>query len=329
VADRQSTGDMFGKIQSKKTLDQYIADVVAGDTPLRSIEVGTEDMGTAVGACDGFPCTFFNGISWRTDTSPLPVAINPRVTFERMFGEAGASDQRSARLKEKQSLLDSVTGETNRLKTALGASDRAILDEYLSNIREVEQQVNRMEQRMGTITGVPDAPVGLPEAFDDHMSVTYNLMHLALQGDISRVFTFMIGHEPTDRAYPHLGIPETHHSVSHHGNDPEKMAKYAKIATYHMVKLSEFLDKLKATPDGDGNLLDHSLIYFGSGMSNGNLHDRSNPPALLLGGAHGKLKGDRHIVAKKEPTANLLLAIANIYGAQIDKFGASSGRLDV
>jgi len=329
VADRQSTGDMFGKIQSKKTLDQYIADVVAGDTPLRSIEVGTEDMGTAVGACDGFPCTFFNGISWRTDTSPLPVAINPRVTFERMFGEAGAADQRSARLKEKQSLLDSVTSETNRLKIALGASDRAILDEYLSNIREVEQQVNRMEKRMGTLTGVPDAPVGLPEAFDDHMMITYNLMHLALQGDISRVFTFMIGHEPTDRSYPFLGIPETHHSVSHHGNDAEKMAKYAKIATYHMVKLSEFLEKLKATPDGDGNLLDHSLIYFGSGMSNGNLHDRATPPALLLGGAHGKLKGDRHIVAKKEPTANLLLAIANIYGAQIDKFGASTGRLDV
>ena len=139
----------------------------------------------------------------------------------------------------------------------------------------------------------------------------------------------MLGHEPTDRSYPHLGIPETHHSVSHHGNDAEKMTKYAKIATYQMVKLSEFLEKLRATPEGDGNLLDHSLIYFGSGMSNGNLHDRSNPPALLIGGAHGKLKGDRHIVAKKEPTANLLLAIAHLYGAQIDKFGASTGRLDL
>jgi uncharacterized protein DUF1552 len=329
AADRQGTGDMFGKIQSKKTLDQYIADTVAGDTPLRSIEVGTEDMGTAVGACDGFPCTFFNTLAWRADTSPLPVAINPRVTFERMFGEAGASDQRSARLKEKQSLLDSVSAETHRLKNRLGAPDRVIFDEYLSNIRDVEQQLDRMEKRLGTITGIPDAPVGLPEAFDDHMSITYNLMHLALQGDISRVFTFMIGHEPTDRSYPQLGIPETHHSMSHHGNDAEKMAKYAKIATYHMVKLSEFLEKLKATPDGDGNLLDHSLIYFGSGMSNGNLHDRSNPPALLIGGAHGKLKGDRHIVAKKEPTANLLLAIAQLYGAQVDKFGASTGRFDL
>src|SRR5499427_1510501 len=329
VADRQNAGNMFGKIQSKKTLDQYIVDMVAGDTPLRSIEVGTEDMGTAVGACDGFPCTFFNTLAWRTDTNPLPVAINPRVTFERMFGETGASDQRVARLKERQSLLDSVSGETNRLKSVLGAPDRAILDEYLGNIREVELQLDRMEKRLGTITGIPDAPVGLPEAFDDHLSITYNLMHLAMQGDISRVFTFMIGHEPTDRSYPFLGIPETHHSVSHHGNDQEKMSKYAKIGTYHMVKLGEFLDKLKATPDGDGNLLDHSLVYFGSGMSNGNAHDRSTPPALLLGGAQGKLKGDRHIVAKKEPTANLLLAIAQLYNAQIDKFGASTGRLEI
>ena len=329
VADRQSAGNMFGKIQSKKTLDQYIADKVAGDTPLRSIEVGTEDMGTAVGACDGFPCAFFNGISWRDDTSPLPVGINPRVTFERLFGEAGAADQRSARLRERQSLLDSISGETNRLKSKLGAPDRAILDEYLGNIREVEQQLDRMEKRLGTITGIPDAPVGLPEAFDDHLSVTYNLLHLALQGDISRVFTFMIGHEPTDRSYPHIGIPETHHSMSHHGNDAEKMSKYAKIATYQMVKLSEFLTKLKATPDGDGNLLDHSLIYFGSGMSNGNAHDRSNPPALLLGGANGKLKGGRHVVAKKEPTANLLLSIADIYGAEVEKFGASTGKLEL
>jgi hypothetical protein len=320
---------MFGKIQSKKTLDQYIADMVAEDTPLRSIELGTEDMGTSVGACDGFPCTFFNTLAWRADTSPLPVGINPRVTFERMFGEAGTSDQRVARLKERQSLLDSVSDETQRLKSTLGAPDRVIFDEYLNNIRDVELQLERMEKRLGTLTGIPDAPIGLPEAFDDHLSVTYSLLHLALQGDISRVFTFMIGHEPTDRAYPHIGIPETHHSVSHHGNDAEKLAKYAKIATYQMLKLSEFLEKLGATPDGEGNLLDHSLIYFGSGMSNGNLHDRSNPPALLLGGAHGKLKGGRHIVAKKEPTANLLLAIAQLYGAEVDKFGASTGRLDL
>ena len=316
-------------IRSKKTVDQYIADKVGGDTPLRSIEVGTEDMGTAVGACDGFPCTFFDALAWRDDTSPLPVGINPRVTFERMFGETGSTAQRASRLKEKQSLLDSVTHETAKLRRTLGAPDRAILDEYLSNIRQVEEQLDRMESRLGTITGNPEAPVGLPEAFDDHMTITYNLMHLALQGDISRVFTFMIGHEPTDRSYAHIGVPETHHSISHHGNDPEKLAKYAKIGTYQMVKFAEFLEKVKNTKDGDGNLLDHSLFYWGSGMSNGNLHDRSNPPTLLVGGAHGRMKGNRHIVAHEEPTANLLLALGHIAGVEVEKFGASTGRLDL
>ena len=305
---RRKIGDAFGKIQSKKTIDQHIADKVAGDTPLRSIEVGTEDMGTAVGACDGFACTFFNTLSWRDDTSPLPVGINPRVTFERMFGETDSKERRFARLKEKQSLLDSVTEETSKLKRSLGAPDRAILDEYLGNIRDVEKQLERMESRLGTITGNPEAPVGLPDAFDDHMTITYNLMHLAYQGDISRVFTFMTGHEASDRAYPHIGIPEQHHTISHHGNDPEKLAKYAKIATYQIVKFADFLEKLKATKEGDGTLLDHSVLYWGSGMSNGNAHDRNNPPAVMVGGGNGRLKGNRHIVAKDTPTANLLLA---------------------
>ena len=250
---RRSTGDAFGKIESKKTLDQYIADKVAGDTPLRSIEVGTEDMGTAAGACDGFPCTFFNALSWRDDTSPLPVGINPRVTFERMFGETGSTEQRAARPEgEAEPARLGDARKRRSCGSTLGAPDRAILDEYLSNIRQVEQQLDRMESRLGTITGNPEAPIGLPEAFDDHMTVTYNLMHLALQGDISRVFTFMIGHEASDRSYAHIGIPETHHSISHHGNDAEKLAKYAKIGTYQIVKFAEFLEKLKATPDGDG-----------------------------------------------------------------------------
>ena len=330
VGSRDDSGDAFGKIQSKKTMDQYIADAVTGDAPLRSLEVGTEDMGTAAGACDGFPCTFFNALSWRDDFSPLPIGINPRVTFERMFGETGTAEQRSKRLKERQSLLDSVLAESTQLRGKLGPSDRAILDEYLGNIRQVEQQLDRMESRLNTITGTPEAPLGLPEAFDDHMSVTYDLMHLAFQGDISRVFTFMIGHEASDRGYAHIGIPETHHSISHHGNDAEKLAKYAKIGTYQIVKLGEFLDKLKATKDGDGNLLDHSMVYWGSGMSNGNQHDRNNPPAVIVGGAHGRLKGNRHVAAKQdEPTANLLLAMCQIAGAEIDKFGASTGKLDL
>ena len=329
VVNRDGKGDALGQLHSKKTVDQFIADRVAGDTPLRSIEVGTEDMGTAVGACDGFACTFFNTLSWRDDESPLPVGINPRVTFERMFGETDSSERRMARLKQKQSLLDSVTEETAKLERSLGAADRSILDEYLTNIREVEQQLNRMEARLATITGNPEAPVGLPDAFDDHLNVTYNLMHLAYQGDISRVFTFMLSHEATDRGYAHIGIPEQHHNISHHGNDPEKMAKYAKIATYHIVKFGEFLDKLKATPEGDGTVLDHSLLYWGSGMSNGNAHDRNNTPAVIVGGANGRLKGNRHIIAKDAPTANLLLAMAHLGGVEIDKLGASTGRVDL
>ena len=329
AGNRGETGDAFGKIQSKKTVDQLIADKQAGDTPLRSIEVGTEDMGTAVGACDGFSCTFFNTLAWRDDSSPLPVGINPRNTFERMFGETDSTERRFARLKEKQSLLDSVTEETAKLKKSLGGPDRLILDEYLGNVREVEQQLDRMESRLGTITGNAEAPVGLPDAYDDHMTITYNLMHLAYQGDISRVFSFMVGHEATDRSYTHIGIPEQHHTISHHGNDAEKLAKYAKIATYHMVKLSEFFDKLKKTKDGDGNLLDHSLVYWGSGMSNGNVHDRNSPPAVLVGGANGRMKGNRHIVAKDAPTSNLLLAMAQVGGAEIQTLGASTGRIDL
>jgi len=262
--------------------------------------------------------------------SPLPVGINPRVTFERMFGETGSASQRAKALKQKQSLLDSVTEEASRMQKTLGAKDRAILDEYLSNIRQVEQQLDRMETRLGTITDDPEAPVGLPEAFDDHVTVTYNLMHLAYQGDISRVFTFLLGHEASTQSYAHIGVPEAHHSISHHGNDAEKLAKYAKIGTYHIVKFAEFLDKLKATSDGDGTLLDHSLLYWGSGMSNGNQHDRNNPPAVLVGRAQGRLQGDRHIKAKKEePTANLLLAMAHVAGVEVDKLGASTGRLDL
>jgi hypothetical protein len=327
VVSRDETGDAFGQVQSKKTVDQYIADHVGGDAPLRSIEVGTEDMGTAAGACDGFPCTIFDTLAWREDTRPLPVSINPRVTFERMFGETGSPEHRAARLREKQSLLDSVMQETAALRRTLGAPDRAIFDEYLSNVREVEQQLDRLDTRLATLTDNPASPVGLPEAFDDHMTVTFNLMHLALQGDITRVFTFMIGHEPTDRSYAHIGVSDTHHSISHHGNDEEKLAKYAKIGTYQIVKFTEFLEKMRATPDGDGTLLDHSLLYWGSGMSNGNAHDRSNPPAVLVGGAHGRLEGNRHIVAEEAPTANLLLAIAHLAGVEIDRMGPSTGRL--
>jgi hypothetical protein len=284
-------------------------------------------MGTSAGACDGYPCTFFNTISWRDDKSPLPVAVNPRVTYERMFGEAGSARRRLANMRRKQSLLDSIKAEAARLRQALGAADNVILDEYLTNIRDVEQQLDRMDARAAAVPEGAVAPLGLPDNIDDHLTVTYDLMALAFQADISRVFTFMVGHEGSGRSYAHIGIPEPHHPVSHHGDTPEGIAKYAKLTTYHTTKLAEFIDKLQQTADGDGTLLDRSLIYFGSGMGNGNAHDRNNPPVLLMGGANGKLKGNRHIaVDKKEPTSNLLLGMAELAGAEVEKIGVSNGR---
>jgi hypothetical protein len=316
--------------KSKKSIDQYIADDVAGDTPLRSLEVGTEDMGTSAGACDGYPCVFFNTVSWRDDISPLPVAVNPRVTYERMFGETGSTRRRLANMRRKQSLLDSVAQEATRMRRSLGPADNAIVDEYLTNIRDVERQMDRMETRAAATPEGAIAPLGIPDNIDDHLTVTYDLMHLAFQADISRVFTFMVGHEGSGRSYAHIGIPEPHHPVSHHGDTPDGIAKYAKLTTYHIVKLAEFVGKLQATADGDGTLLDRSLLYFGSGMGNGNAHDRNNPPVLMVGGANGRLQGNRHIaVEKKEPTANLLLAMADLAGARVDKIGLSTGRLSL
>ena len=320
----------FNTIQSRKTIDQHIADAIAGDTPLRSLELGTEDMGTSAGACDGYPCVFFNTMAWRDDFSPLPVGINPQVTFERMFGDPGSPAQRLHRLRLKQSMLDSVADETARLQRTLGANDKAVLDEYLTNVRRVEQQFEKMQSRTDAISGAPNAPVGIPDSFDEHLTLTYDLIHLAMQGDLTRVFTFMLGHEGSSRSYAHIGVNEPHHPVSHHGDKPENIERYARLTTYQIEKFAEFIGKLAATPDGDGTLLDASLIYWGSGMSNGNAHDRHNAPAVVLGGANGKLEGNRHIAANdKEPTSNLLLAFADIAGAEVEQIGVSTGRLSL
>lgn len=324
-----NNGD-FNIIKSKKTVDQHIADVIAGDTPLRSLEVGTEDMGTSAGACDGYPCVFFNTLSWLDDTSPLPVSINPQVTFERMYGDPGTPKQRLARMRKKQSMLDSVLEEASRLQKTIGASDNAILDEYLTNIRRVEQQLEKMNTRADVIANAPEGPVGIPEDFDTHMTVTYDLLHLAFQGDISRVFSFLTGHEASGRSYAFIGVKEPHHTTSHHKDTPETLDQYARINTYQATKLAEFIGKLESTPEGEGSLLDSTLLYFGAGMSNGPVHDRHNVPAVLLGGAGGRLEGNRHIEAKKdEPTANLLLSIADMMGSEIDSIGHSTGRIEI
>ncbi len=318
----------FNQIKSKKSVDQYIADAIAGDTPIRSLEVGTEDMGTAAGACDNYPCIFYNSMAWFDDLSPLPISISPQVTFERMFGDPGTAQQRLSRLQIKQSMLDSVLDESKRLDRMLGAGDRNLLDEYLTNIRRTESQIQRLSSRSGVIANTADGPVGIPASFDEHMSLTYDLMHLAFQGDMTRVFSFMVGHEASGRSYAHIGVNEPHHNVSHHKNTPESIDRYSRITGYHMIKFAAFVEKLRSTPEGDGNLLDTSLLYFGAGMSNGLVHDRHNVPALLVGGAGGRLKGNRHIKSNEdEPTSNLLLGMADMMGAELKTIGIATNRL--
>jgi len=223
-----------------------------------------------------------------------------------------------------------VAEEAGRMRRTLGTADNAILDEYMTNIRDVEKQIERMESRAAATPEGAVAPLGLPDNIDDHLTVTYDLMLLAFQADISRVFTFMVAHEGSGRSYAHIGIPEPHHPVSHHGDTPEGIAKYVKLTTYHVSKLAEFVGKLQETKDGDGTLLDRSLLYFGSGMGNGNAHDRNNPPVLLMGGANGRLKGNRHIVVPdKQPTANLLLAMADLAGSDVESIGHSTGKISL
>jgi hypothetical protein len=267
-----------------------------------------------------------NTLSWRTPTEPLPMEINPRVVFERMFGRPGTAAQRLARMQTDRSILDSIKEDLGDLSRGLGRRDRSRLDDYLENVREVEQRIQRAEKQAKTDVQVPDAPVGVPESFEEHVALQFELLALAYQADITRVFTFMMSRDATQRVYPNLGITEPHHSMSHHGNDPEKIANLVKLNTYHVRLFSNFVKKLSETPDGDGSLLDHSVVMFGSGMSESNTHSRLDIPTILLGGG----RGDNHIKASKEtPFANFLLGIANRFGVETDKFGISTGRFEV
>jgi len=316
-------------ILSAKSLDQYVADRIGQDTPFPSLELGTEDMGSQLGACDGYACLYFSALAWKTDTQPLPVEINPRTTFERMFGETGTAAQRLARLQYRQSILDSVSEDVTRLKAQLGAADQRILGDYLDNVREVERRIQQIMKRSSETVETPAVPAGVPESFEEHMTITYDLMHLAFQGDITRVATFLTGVEASNRGYAFIGIPESHHVCSHHGNDPVAMDKYTTIVSWQTLQFSKFVKKLQDTPDGDGSLLDHTLLYFGSGMSNGNQHDRNTPPTVLVGGANGKMKGNLHVATNRAPAVNLLMNIADMCDVPVEKIGSSTGRIDL
>jgi len=252
------------------------------------------------------------------------------VVFERMFGRAGTSTQRLERMAKDQSILDSVRKDVADLQAGLGPKDRARLSDYLDNVREIERRIQQSEKRATTDLKVPDAPVGIPESFEEHVALQFDLLALAYEADITRVFTFMMSRDASQRVYPNLGITEPHHSMSHHGGNQEKIANLVKLNTYHISLFGKFLEKLRSTPDGDGSLLDHSLILWGSGMSESNNHSRLDIPTLLVGGASGALKGNRHIQAAKEtPLANLMLSVANKFGVEMDKFGISTGSVAI
>jgi Protein of unknown function (DUF1552) len=313
------------------TIDQTIANKIGQDTPLPSLELATEDFTGWIGGCDTqYSCAYMNTISWKNETTPLPMEINPRVVFERMFGRPGTSAQRLARMEDNRSILDSVRQEASDLQKSLGIRDRARLNDYLDNVREIEQRIQKAEKNAKTEQTVPDAPIGIPESFDEHASLMYDLAAVAFEANVTRVFTYMKSRDASQRVYPNIGVNEPHHAMSHHGNNPEKIAGLVKLNTYHVSLFAKFLQKMQSTPDGDGSLLDHSLILYGSGMSESDQHSRLDVPTLLVGGASGDLKGNRHIKADKEtPLANLMLALANKFDCDIDTFGISTGRLSI
>ena len=314
-------------VLANTTIDQIVARQIGQDTPFPSIEVATEDFTGYVGACSpGFNCAYLNTVSWSSPTTPLPMDINPRVVFERMFGQAGSPAQRAARIRDERSMLDSIAAEAQVLQRGLGTRDRQRLTEYLDNLREIERRIQRTERQNSTNVSL-DTPVGVPDSFEEHTNLMYDLMAVAYQADVTRVFTFMLSRELSQRTYPNIGVTEQHHSVSHHGNDAQKIAQNVKVNTYHMTLFAKFLDKLRALPDGDGSVLDHSLIFYGGGMGNPNGHASDPLPVVAVGGGVGK--GHRHLQLKpRTPVGNLWLAVADHYGSTLDRFGDSDGRVE-
>ncbi len=313
-------------VLANTTIDQVVAQQIGQETAFPSLEVATEDFTGYVGACSpGFNCAYLNTVSWSSPSTPLPMDINPRVVFERMFGQAGTAAERAARAKDDRSLLDSITAEARLLQRGLGTRDRARVGEYLDNLREIERRIQRTEAQNRTDVTLA-TPVGIPDSFEEHVGLMYDLLAVAYQADVTRVFTFMVSRELSQRTYPQIGVTEQHHSVSHHGNDAQKIAQNVKVNTYHMQLFAKFLDRLRTMPDGDGSVLDHSLIVYGGGMGNPNGHASDPLPVVAIGGAVGQ--GHRHIkLAPQTPVGNLWLEIANRYGSGIDVFGDSTGRV--
>jgi len=314
------------------TIDQMIAQKIGQDTPLPSLELAIEDNSNMIGICDGTSsCAYLDTMSWSSPSTPLPMQINPRVVFERMFGSGSTPEQRVARMQADKSLLDGIMSSALKLKHGLGAEDRERISAYLDNLREVERRIANLEQRASdTRLDVPDAPVEIPELYEDHVSLMFDLQLLAYQTDTARVTTFMLSRELNNRTYPQIGVPGQHHAISHHGYAHETMGQHARINTYHVSLLANHLEKMRNTPDGDGSLLDHSVILYGSGMGDGNVHSKDPISSFLVGGANGKLQGNRHIqMPKSTPQANLLLAVLSLADIHESEIGNSTGSVPI
>jgi hypothetical protein len=319
-------------VRLSTTVDQIIAERVGQTTTFPSIELATEDHSSHLGSCAGdFLCSYMSTISWRTPTQPLPMEINPRVVFERMFGgDAATPEERRVRLERNNSILDAVRESIGDLQRGLGARDRVKLTEYVDNVREIERRIQQTEKRSASLVDIPLTPIGVPESWEEHAKLMFELMALAYQGNLTRVVSFMLARELSTLSYPQIGVADGHHPVSHNNNVPEQVAKKAKIDIYHLGLFASFLERLRSTPDGDGNLLDHSMFLYGSGMSNGNQHTHDNLPILLVGGAAGRLTGDRHIRLKAStPLSNLMITLLDKAGVSTDHFGESSGRIEL
>jgi hypothetical protein len=312
------------------TADQIAAQQIGQSSQLPSLEMSMDLLAT-VGQCDnGYACVYQNNLSWSSPTTPLPAEAHPRMVFETLFGEGGSPADRRAALRAKASLLDSVTEEIVRLQNTLGHSDRQRVSQYLDAVREVERRIQQAEANAQE-NPLPDLdrPVGVPAAYADHARLMFDLQILALQGDITRVITFQLARETSNRSYPEIGVSDPHHPLTHHGNDPAKIARVAKINKFHVSLFAEFLQKLQAIPEGDGSLLDHSLYLYGSGMGNPNVHDHVNLPIIVAGGAAGNMRGGRHIrFEKPTPLANLHLTLLNKIGVKVESFADSKGHVD-
>ena len=328
VAAKRTDGPDF---RNGESVDQVIAKQIGQDTMFPSLELATEDFTGLIGACDpGYSCAYINTLNWQTPTTPLPMEINPRVVFDRLFGVGRTAADRVARMNTDRSLLDFVADDLKHLERGLGAADKARLGEYLGYVREIERRIERAEARAQVTPDVPNAPVGVPESFEEHVALMFDLLALAYQTDLTRVFTFMMAREVSQRTYPEIGVTEPHHSISHHGNRPAAIAGHAKLNTHHVGLFAKFVERLKTTREGDGTLLDHSVILYGSGMSDGNGHTGGPLPHLLVGTGGGRVKGNRHLSpAQGTPMANLLLTLAQLNGVEQDKFGVSRGTIDL